>query len=228
MLAAKATVKAEKAAVTEKMAAKKLKRAELVAADKRAMKAAECDPHRMMPGLTRPQLYGLKIELSQEGFRFPPYTPPLSESAAAIAELAKIAAEKKSEAAAKRARSKKRRQGNDEAHVRDVLAAFNAREERRNAGCGAQQPSPVKREVVSEESMGPPLPPPPLPEPSKSKKRRTAACGAQQPLPVKREPVVEESMGPPPPPPPLPVHISNDEEVRCCGFVWIASVASRL
>jgi hypothetical protein len=173
-------------------------------------------------------LYGLKTELSQKGFRFPPYTPPLPESAAAIAELAKIAAEKKSEAAAKRAQSKKRRQDKDEAHVRDTIAAFGAREERRKAGCGAQQPLPVKREPVSEESMGPPLPPPPLPEPSKSKKRRTAACGAQQPLPVKREPVVEESMGPPPPPPPQTVHISNGDEVRCCGFVWIASVASRL
>ena len=186
-MAAKATVTAEKAAVTEKMAAKKLKRAELVAADKRAMKAAECDPHRMMPGLTRPQLYGLKTELSQKGCIFPPYTPPLPESAAAIAELAKIAAEKKSEAAAKRAQSKKRRQDKYEAHVRDTIAAFGTH-----------------------------------------KKRRKAACGAQQPLPVKREPEVEESMGPPPPPPPLPVHISNDEEVRCCGFVWIASVASRL
>ena len=85
----------------------------------------------------------------------------------------------------------------------------------------------MKREPVAEESMGPP-PPPPLPEPSKSKKQRKAGCGAQQPLPVKREPVAEESMGPPPPPPPLPVHISNGDEVRCCGFLWIASVASRL
>ena len=60
------------------------------------------------------------------------------------------------------------------------------------------------------------------------KNRRKAGTGAQQPLPVKRESGAEESMGPPPPPPPLPVHISNGDEVRCCGFLWIASVASRL
>ena len=108
-------------------------------------------------------------------------------SAAAIAELAKIAAEKKSEAAAKRDQSKKRRQDKYEAESRDTIIAFGA-----------------------------------------CKKQRKAGCGAQQPLPVKREPVVEESMGPPPPPPPLPEHISNGDEVRCCGFLWIASVASRL
>jgi hypothetical protein len=187
MLAAKATVTAEKAAVRKKMAAKKRKRKARLAADQRAMKAAERDPQRLMPGLTRPQLVNLKTEMSQGGWIFPPYTEPLPESAAAIAELAKIAAEKKSEEAAKRAQSKKRRQDKYEAHIRDTIAAFGAH-----------------------------------------KKRRKTGCGAQQPLPVKREPVVEESMGPPPPPPPLPVQISNGDEVRCCGFVWIASVASRL
>ncbi len=224
-LAEKATVTAEKAAEREKRAAKKRKRVSRLAADKRAMKAAERDPQRLMPGLSRLQLASVKTEMCTRGKSFPPWSEPVPMSAAAIAELAKIAAEKKSEAAAKRDQSKKRREDKHAAERRDTIIAFGARQKRRKAGCGAQQPLPVKREPVVEESMGPP-PPPPLPEPSKSKKRRKAGCGAQQPLPVKREPVVEESMGPPPPPPPLLV--SNGDEVRCCGFLWIASVASRL
>ena len=155
MLAAKATVKAKKAAEREKMAAKKRKRAELVAADKRAMKSAERDPQRLMPGLSRPQLASLKTEMCTHGHLFTPWSEPVPLSAAAIAELAKIAAEKKSEAAAKRDQSKKRRQDKYEAHIRDTIAAFGAREERRKAGCGAQQPLPVKREPVVEESSLP-------------------------------------------------------------------------
>jgi hypothetical protein len=223
MLAAKATVTAEKAAEREKRAAKKRKRVARLAADKRAVKAAERDPQRLMPGLSRPQLASVKIEMCKRGKSFTPWSEPVPMSAAAIAELAKITAEKKSEAAAKRDQIKKRRQDKYEAEIRKTIIAFGAQQ--RKAGIGAQQPLPVKREPVVEESTGPP-PPPPLPEPSKSKNRRKAGIGAQQPLPVKREPVVEESMGPPPPPPPLPV--SNGDEVRCCGFLWIASVASRL
>ena len=74
MLAAKATVTAEKAVEREKMAAKKRETVGRLAADKRAMKAAERDPHRMMPGLTRPQLANLKTEMSQNGWIFPPYS----------------------------------------------------------------------------------------------------------------------------------------------------------
>ena len=176
MLAAKATMTAEKAAEREKRAAKKRKRVARLAAEKLAMKAAERDPQRLMPGLSRLQLASVKTEMCTRGKSFTPWSEPVPLSAAAIAELAKIAAEKKSEAAAKRDQSKKRREDKHAAERRDTIIAF----------------------------------------------------GAQQLLSMKREPGAEESMGPPPPPPPLPVHISNGDEVRCCGFLWIASVASRL
>jgi len=74
------------------------------------------------------------------------YTEPLPESAAA---------KKKSEAAAKRDQSKKRRRDKNEAHIRDTIAVFGARKKRRKTGCGAQQPLPVKREPVVEESSLP-------------------------------------------------------------------------
>jgi len=124
MLAAKATVTAEKAAEMEKMAARKRKRVARLAADKRAMKAAERDPQRLMPGLSRLQLASVKTEMCTRGKSFPPWSEPVPMSAAAIAELAK----KKSEAAAKRDQSKKRREDKHEAERRDTIIAFGARQ----------------------------------------------------------------------------------------------------
>jgi hypothetical protein len=81
--------KAEKAAnKREKKRAKKRKRADLRAAEKQAMKAAENDPDRLLPGLTRCQFAGLKKELvCENGVSFaswPEEEAPLPTSAAAM------------------------------------------------------------------------------------------------------------------------------------------------
>jgi hypothetical protein len=145
-------VTAEKAAKRKKMVALKRKRAALAAGAKRAMKAAESDPHRLMRGLTRLQLVSVKTEMCKHGaWSFLTWTEPLPESAAAKAKRAEIEAEKRSKRQAKARQREKRRQEKWRAHIRHVQACFRAR-----------HALPVKPESADDAGTVPP-PPPPVP-----------------------------------------------------------------
>jgi hypothetical protein len=128
MVAENAEKAANKNADMKKRHVKKRQRADLRATEKKAMKAAESDPQRLLPGLNRRQFAWLKLQLMCNlGVSFasqPEEEAPLPTSAAAMPVQAEIAAETRSKKNAKERKRAELRAAELLEHRSLVLARF--------------------------------------------------------------------------------------------------------